>query len=351
MSGILDWFFGTSPKAVQEPNVNVTTDPQQTALNSALDRLQGLNPPANNALQTGASNGLQGLLSRLLTSGGGSGEDSGATTGAPSSTMPSFTASGAPTSISTDASGNAVVGGTTTNATSIFNNLLKGAGNAQTIDPTSFNVGTGATAISPAASNAAFQTGVAQPLTEDFTRYTLPGIAGKFGAGAGGAFSSDALHARMQAGSDLERNLASEGAKYSLATQTANQQAATDLNKANIASSTNLAATNQGTQISNASNLAKLLGLAPDVSTLNAKSNALQVDTSSQMAKLLESIFTTGQSDTQTPFNNNLDILKLLLSGGTTPTVQMGNTVALPGSPGFLNTVISAVGGAAGKAI
>jgi hypothetical protein len=80
----------------------------------------------------------------------------------------------------------------------------------------------------------AFRTGVVQPVTDDFLGRVLPGIAGKYGAGAGGAFSSDSLQARQTAGENTSRALAQQGSQFALGAGQANQQA--DIDAARIRS-------------------------------------------------------------------------------------------------------------------
>lgn len=63
----------------------------------------------------------------------------------------------------------------------------------------------------------AFETGVAQPLIKNFNEQVIPAIEGQYGRSAGGAFSSDALKARQQAGTNLAETLAGAGAQYQLA--------------------------------------------------------------------------------------------------------------------------------------
>jgi len=63
----------------------------------------------------------------------------------------------------------------------------------------------------------AFETGVAQPLIKNFNEQVIPAIEGQYGRSAGGAFSSDALKAREQAGTNLAETLAGAGAQYQLA--------------------------------------------------------------------------------------------------------------------------------------
>ncbi len=72
---------------------------------------------------------------------------------------------------------------------------------------------------------AAFQQGVVQPLTDDFTQHVIPAINGNFGRSAGGGFSSDSLGARQQAGTNLARTLAQQGSTFTLAADQANQGA------------------------------------------------------------------------------------------------------------------------------
>lgn len=74
-------------------------------------------------------------------------------------------------------------------------------------------------------STEAFRTGVVQPVTNDFLGRTLPSIAGKYGAGAGGAFSSDALGARQTASEDVARALSETGSKFAYDASKANQAA------------------------------------------------------------------------------------------------------------------------------
>lgn len=71
----------------------------------------------------------------------------------------------------------------------------------------------------------AFKQGVVEPVTTDFLQRTLPGIAGKYGAGAGGAFNSDAMMARQLAGENTSRALAQQGSQFALGAAQANQQA------------------------------------------------------------------------------------------------------------------------------
>jgi hypothetical protein len=71
----------------------------------------------------------------------------------------------------------------------------------------------------------AFTQGVVQPLTQNFNQNVLPGIAGQFGASAGGATNTGSLMARETAGSNLTQTLADTGSQYSLGAATANQNA------------------------------------------------------------------------------------------------------------------------------
>lgn len=77
---------------------------------------------------------------------------------------------------------------------------------------------------SPVDSTAAFQTGVVQPVTNDFLNRVTPTIAGKYGAGAGGAFSSDAMMARQMAAENTSRALAEQGSQFAYDAAKLNQQ-------------------------------------------------------------------------------------------------------------------------------
>jgi hypothetical protein len=162
-----------------------------------------------------------------------------------------------------------------------------------------------------------------QPLTDDFLSRTLPGIAGKYGQGAGGAFSSDAFHAREQAGTDLERTLAQEGSKYALGAATANQAADLDAARSNqsaglAASQSNLSAL-LSTLLGNQSD-AERVGIANAGNALTAGTTNLGAGFSTQDAilralNITPSVSTTGITES----GGMIDNLLRTLSGGAVP--------------------------------
>jgi hypothetical protein len=156
-----------------------------------------------------------------------------------------------------------------------------------------------------------------------FLSRTLPGIAGKYGQSAGGAFSSDALHARQQAGTDLERTLAQEGSKYALGAATANQAA--DLEAARSNQSAGLAASQSNlsallsTLLGNQSD-AERVGIANAGNALTAGTTNLGAGFSTQDAilralNITPSVSTTGITES----GGMIDNLLRTLSGGAVP--------------------------------
>ncbi len=205
MSSVFSSLFGSAPSVSNQP----TTSPQQQAtLNQLLSGIQAgtLAPGSQTAFYTG-----------------------------PTAAGPSNLQTTSLTGLENAASGlNSAPTGQQNTATSTALDAFTQALTAPT--PT----------IDPSTASAAFQQGVAQPLLTDFNTQILPGIAGKYGAGAGGAYSSDAMNARQQAGLNLDQTLAQQGSQYTLGAEEANQTAAL---------------TNQG-------NLAKLLSVAPSTTSL-----------------------------------------------------------------------------------
>ena len=141
----------------------------------------------------------------------------------------------------------------------------------------------------------AFDTGVVQPVTQDFLQRTLPATAGAFGRSAGGAFGSESAQARSNAATDTSRALAQEGSQFTLSTNLANQAAA-----------------NQAAQVRNAA-----LGLAPSTAGITS---------------------TAAQPTLQ-------DLISLILS----PT-QTTTGIGTGGSTGLIQGLLSAAGPAAGSA-
>lgn len=181
----------------------------------------------------------------------------------------------------------------------------------------------------------AFQEGVVQPLTQDFTQYTIPAITGHYGQGAGGAFSSDAEQAKQQAGTNLARTLAQTGSQYSLEAARANQGAQ---------------ATNAQLQLASQSLLPQLLGVPLALDTaqegiLQGGLSAGAVPQATQQAQIsgeygdYQSILTQIQQ-------RLADALGLSTAG-----TQQTQSVVNPGSQGFLPSLVSAFAGGAGRGL
>lgn len=266
MSGIFSSLFGSSPKVTQQAPTPTTSPAQQNALNTAFNTiLTGGTLPGVPQAGPLASTSLAGLENVA------------------NATAP------------TAGTGSSLVDPTQ-------NAFLKAiAAQAPMIDPST--------------SSKAFQEGVVQPLTQDFTQYTIPAITGRYGQSAGAAGSSDALAAREQAGTQLGRTLAQTGAQYTLGAEQANQDA----------------------QLKQSALLTQLLGVSPTVAGLGT--NVAQGSTN-----LLTSLLGAGEQATSLPFSQNLQLLQALIQGGTAPTIQQGNTVASSGSTGLLGSLLGSSG-------
>lgn len=221
-------------------------------------------------------------------------------------------------------------------------------------------------------SSKAFQTGVAQPLIDDFTSQVLPAISGAAGRSAGGAYSSDTELAKNLATKQLGRTLGQQASLYdlgaqtanqgaSLTAQTANQSAGDTVNLANLSSILGTNNTNTSAALTGQSDILSALGLTPSVI------GAPQVP-SSNAASILTALLSGGsvpqqQQQTQltgqyTDFLNQVSqsqMLRQLLAGfGTTPT-QGTSAVGTGGSSGLLPAILAAFaqggGQAAGKAL
>lgn len=210
----------------------------------------------------------------------------------------------------------------------------------------------------------AFTQGVVQPLTDDFLTKTLPGIAGKFGASAGGAFSSGGRDARLSAATDLERVLAQQGSQFALSAAGANQNAdittalanqstdltagranqTTDLSRVLSNQSTDLATilanqqgnlaasgANQSGSINAQKNILAALGIAPTVSTLPATTAGANIGLSSA---------------TFAPYQQ---LIADMIASSTPQTVQTLG-VGSGGSTGILGGLLGGAGQFAGSA-
>jgi hypothetical protein len=179
----------------------------------------------------------------------------------------------------------------------------------------------------------AFNKGVVEPLTQDFNQQVIPVIAGRYGQGAGGAFSSDALGARQQAGTNLARTLAQTGSQYSLAAAQQNQQAQ---------------ATNAQLGLAGANLLPQTLGLPFQIAgeqeqLLGGGLQAGAVPQQAQQAQL---------SGEQADYSQILQQIATRLQaalGLSTAGTQQTQSVVSPGSQGFLPGLVSAFAGGLSK--
>lgn len=165
-------------------------------------------------------------------------------------------------------------------------------------------------------STAAFQKGVVEPVTSDFLNKTLPATAGKYGAGAGGAFSSDAMMARQMASENTSRALAQAGSQFAYDAAKANQGAQLQADLSNQA-----------------------LRERQPMNYLNALIGLLGAGGVEQQQ---------GQQQIAGSYAAGTDFLRLLLGAATQPT-QQTTGVGTGGSSGILPGLIQA-GGTLGAA-
>lgn len=215
-------------------------------------------------------------------------------------------------SLSKVLSGGANVGQQNVAATGVDAPLISGAP----------NVSAGSVGPQQIDATDAFRRGVVEPMTTDFLGRTLPAIAGKYGAGAGGAFSSDHLQARTDAATDLERTLSQTGSQFAYDAAKANQTAALQSGEFNVQAALQAALANQGKQQQGElANQASLLSAR----TANA-GNTLTADLSNQAS---------GQRADTTNLSAILSAL------GITPSVSgIPNTT----SAGNINNLIATLG-------
>lgn len=158
-----------------------------------------------------------------------------------------------------------------------------------------------------------FQKSVLDPLNKSFDERTLPAIQGKYGIGAGGAYSSDAEQARRQAGSDLTATEANYGAQFAYDTSKANQTA--DIAGAGI----------RGTAV----------GATPRTLTTPNIPTASNVDLLNALLPGVNQTQSTGQAQA----DYGLKLLQLLL-GGAGGTTQQTVGTGTGGSSGLLGGLL-----------
>jgi hypothetical protein len=177
----------------------------------------------------------------------------------------------------------------------------------------------------------AFNKGVVQPLTEDFSQYVIPAISGQYGRGAGGTFSSDQQGARQEAGQGLARTLAQQGSLFSLDAAKANQAAQ---------------AQNAQLQATARAQLPGLVGapLNMDIAQQGLLSGGLEAGAVPQQTEQRQ-LFGQFQ-DYQGILAQIAQQLQLALGAGTASTQ---NQIVQPGQTGLIPMLLAAAAGGAGK--
>jgi hypothetical protein len=175
----------------------------------------------------------------------------------------------------------------------------------------------------------AFQQGVVQPLTQNFNQNVLPGIAGQFGASAGGATNTGSLQARQTAAQNLNQTLASTGAQYSLGAAQANQNA--DL----AAQSARLAA------------LGLANPLASNASTLTGTAASSQVSPLLQILSAFGLPQQTQQQQISGSYGNAQQSLADLIAAFS-PQTQQTLGVGTGGTTGIIQSLLGGLAGNAG---
>jgi hypothetical protein len=311
----MSFLFGSAPKVTTTTQPTINAD-QTSALSSVLNLLTGGGTPAGVRAYGGQFGA--GLSPLQQTSLAGLENQAGQPT-------PVFdpNAAFAALSKSLNFSGPGAVSAPNVGTSSVTApNVTASNVTASTVNPTHID-----------ATNA-FRTGVVEPLTNDFLSRTLPGIAGKYGASAGGAFSSDALHARQGAALDLEEVLAEQGSKFALGAAQANQSVDTTTALANQSAYTTTELANQeaalraaiatatgGLTAQTANQEAGLrastanAGNALTAGTVNAQSQISTQDAILRALGITPSVASTGITES----GGIIDNLLRTLSGGAVP--------------------------------
>lgn len=384
----MSFLFGSAPH-VETTAPTSTVSPQQQAL---LSMLTGLLGNGNNPA------GVQAYTGQFAPPL--SGTEQGALGAINSQALPA--ASAGPPANQTDTASNAL-------------NALNSAFNFQAPQVAAPQVGAGPQVTAPQISGLpqitapqitapqvnsaqAFQTGVAQPLIDDFTSRTIPAIKLAAARSAGGAYSSDTSGVVGRATQDLNRTLAQQGALYDYDAQKLNAGSTLQADTTNVGSSlsaqgSNLSAalaaaganqqagltaqtTNQGDATSRAlANLSALLSTNQTNvgSQLTAQGDRLaavgqtgpaigaaQAPGNNTLAQLLQILSAGGverqaaQSQDTGAYNDFLNqitqrnaLLQLMASAGVSPT-QQSNSVAVGGSTGLLPGIATGLAGSAG---
>lgn len=192
-------------------------------------------------------------------------------------------------------------------------------------------------------STQAFQQGVVDPLTENFTSRVLPGLDAKFAGSAGGAYGSGRQTTNLNAAQDFGNTLTQQGAKFAYDTATANQAADLAANQQRLAAlGVAPSITNEPTAL-DASIAQTNSGLTNDwISQLTQVLNAGAVPYNQAQTQVV------GQyQDYQSQVQQQQNLLALLASAFGQPTVSTLG-VGSGGSSGILPSLFTGLGTAAG---
>lgn len=207
----------------------------------------------------------------------------------------------------------------------------------------------------------AFQSGVAQPMIDDFISQVLPAISGAAGRSAGGAYSSDTELAKALATKQLTRTLAQQGSLYdlgaqqanqgaSLTAQTTNQTAANQISLADLSAALSTGQSNQAASLTGQQDILSALGITPSVvSGASAPANNAASLLSTTLAggavpQTTQQQQITGQYQDYIAQINQANLLRQLMAGfGTTPTQQTIG-VGTGGTSGILPGLLQAGG-------
>lgn len=191
-------------------------------------------------------------------------------------------------------------------------------------------------------STQAFQQGVVDPLTENFTSRVLPALDAKFAGSAGGAYGSGRQETNLNAAQDFDTTLTQQGSTFAYNTAAANQQADLTANQQRLtALGLSPSITNEPTAL-DASIAQTNSGLTNDwISQLMQVLNAGSVPYNQAQTQV------TGQyQDYQSQVQQQQNLLALLASAFGQPTVSTLG-VGTGGSSGILGSLLSGIGGAA----
>lgn len=214
---------------------------------------------------------------------------------------------------------------------------------AQQITPSSIDIGN------------LIKTGVVDPATQVWNSTILPGIIGAYGRGAGGAFSSDAEQAKLQAGNQLETNIMQGASSIALPALTTNATLAQSAATANQGTSLSASEATANNDLATHSAILQALGLGPTaagvpyVGGADASSILTQTLAGGAVPQQTEQTQLTGQyNDYLNQINDTLQRLGLAFGTSTSPTMQT-NMIGLGGSTGLIPGILQAAAAGAAK--